>query len=158
MVSKEAYEELSRKSIACQDDLTQALEKVGHTLYLHHCLGAKKCPSSVRGIGVDFLHYWLSANPLMGWDDSPEKACFLFVRAKGEGDKDGGQIYQVFLPVDDPGQGFPKTGLSRETPTPSLCWSCLADQFTVVEREATGEGMQGCRPPPTVMAHSSLRH
>lgn len=34
MVSKEVYEELSRKSAACQDDLTQALEKVGHTLYL----------------------------------------------------------------------------------------------------------------------------
>lgn len=66
MVSKAVYEELSRKSIASQDDLTEALEKVGHTLYLHDCLGAKKCPSSVRGIGVDFLHYWLSTNPLMG--------------------------------------------------------------------------------------------
>lgn len=33
MVSKEAYEELSRKSAACQDDLTQTLEKVGHVLY-----------------------------------------------------------------------------------------------------------------------------
>ncbi|KAF3817687.1 hypothetical protein GH733_012974 [Mirounga leonina] len=31
MVSKEAYEELSRKSIACQDDLTQTLEKLNHT-------------------------------------------------------------------------------------------------------------------------------
>ena len=32
MVSKEAYEELSRKSVACQNDLTQTLEKVSHTL------------------------------------------------------------------------------------------------------------------------------
>ncbi|KAM5297432.1 polyamine-modulated factor 1-binding protein 1 [Glossophaga mutica] len=32
MVSKEAYEELSRKSAACQDDLTQALEKLNHTI------------------------------------------------------------------------------------------------------------------------------
>ncbi|EFB23126.1 hypothetical protein PANDA_012822, partial [Ailuropoda melanoleuca] len=31
MVSKEAYEELSRKSVACQDDLTQTLEKLNHT-------------------------------------------------------------------------------------------------------------------------------
>ncbi|XP_045844479.1 polyamine-modulated factor 1-binding protein 1 [Meles meles] len=31
MVTKEAYEELSRKSIACQDDLTQTLEKLNHT-------------------------------------------------------------------------------------------------------------------------------
>ncbi|XP_005620813.1 polyamine-modulated factor 1-binding protein 1 isoform X2 [Canis lupus baileyi] len=31
MVSKEAYEELSRKSAACQDDLTQTLEKLNHT-------------------------------------------------------------------------------------------------------------------------------
>ncbi|KAK2504540.1 hypothetical protein MC885_006075 [Smutsia gigantea] len=31
MVSKEAYEELSRKSAACQDDLTQALEKLNHS-------------------------------------------------------------------------------------------------------------------------------
>ncbi|XP_019509969.1 PREDICTED: polyamine-modulated factor 1-binding protein 1 isoform X2 [Hipposideros armiger] len=31
MVTKESYEELSRKSIACQDDLTQALEKLNHT-------------------------------------------------------------------------------------------------------------------------------
>ncbi|XP_008586198.1 PREDICTED: polyamine-modulated factor 1-binding protein 1 [Galeopterus variegatus] len=30
MVTKEVYEELSRKSIACQDDLTQALEKLNH--------------------------------------------------------------------------------------------------------------------------------
>ncbi|XP_060041206.1 polyamine-modulated factor 1-binding protein 1 isoform X2 [Erinaceus europaeus] len=30
-ISKEAYEELSRKSSACQDDLTQALEKLNHT-------------------------------------------------------------------------------------------------------------------------------
>lgn len=30
MVSKEAYEELSRKSAACRDDLTQALEKVSY--------------------------------------------------------------------------------------------------------------------------------
>jgi hypothetical protein len=28
MVTKEVYEELSRKSCICQDDLTQALEKV----------------------------------------------------------------------------------------------------------------------------------
>ncbi|KAM7059537.1 polyamine-modulated factor 1-binding protein 1 [Molossus nigricans] len=32
MVSKEAYDELSRKSAACQDDLTQALEKLNHTI------------------------------------------------------------------------------------------------------------------------------
>ncbi|XP_066100008.1 polyamine-modulated factor 1-binding protein 1 [Saccopteryx bilineata] len=32
MVSKEAYEELSRKSAACQDDLTQTLEKLNHTI------------------------------------------------------------------------------------------------------------------------------
>ncbi|XP_036753463.2 polyamine-modulated factor 1-binding protein 1 [Manis pentadactyla] len=31
MVSKEAYEELSRKSAACRDDLTQALEKLDHS-------------------------------------------------------------------------------------------------------------------------------
>nr|XP_012597985.1 polyamine-modulated factor 1-binding protein 1 isoform X1 [Microcebus murinus]XP_012597987.1 polyamine-modulated factor 1-binding protein 1 isoform X1 [Microcebus murinus]XP_012597988.1 polyamine-modulated factor 1-binding protein 1 isoform X1 [Microcebus murinus] len=31
MVSKETYEALSRKSIACQDDLAQALEKLNHT-------------------------------------------------------------------------------------------------------------------------------
>ncbi|XP_044111750.1 polyamine-modulated factor 1-binding protein 1 [Neovison vison] len=31
MVTKEAYEELSRKSVACQDDLTQTLEKLNHT-------------------------------------------------------------------------------------------------------------------------------
>ncbi|XP_036087312.1 polyamine-modulated factor 1-binding protein 1 isoform X1 [Rousettus aegyptiacus] len=30
MVSKETYEELARKSAACQDDLTQALEKLNH--------------------------------------------------------------------------------------------------------------------------------
>lgn len=42
MVSKEAYEELSRKSAACQDDLTQALEKVGHVVYLQGGLGTKK--------------------------------------------------------------------------------------------------------------------
>uniref|UniRef100_A0A8C9KE15 Polyamine modulated factor 1 binding protein 1 n=1 Tax=Panthera tigris altaica TaxID=74533 RepID=A0A8C9KE15_PANTA len=42
MVSKEAYEELSRKSLACQDDLTQALEKLNHatseTKSLHRSL------------------------------------------------------------------------------------------------------------------------
>nr|XP_019612656.1 PREDICTED: polyamine-modulated factor 1-binding protein 1 isoform X1 [Rhinolophus sinicus] len=42
MVSKEAYEELSRKSIACQDDLTQALEKLNQatseTKSLHRSL------------------------------------------------------------------------------------------------------------------------
>nr|KAF6318829.1 polyamine modulated factor 1 binding protein 1 [Pipistrellus kuhlii] len=32
MVSKEVYEELSRKSAACQDDLTQALEKLNHSI------------------------------------------------------------------------------------------------------------------------------
>ena len=32
MISKDIYEELSRKSACCQDDLTQALEKVGYTL------------------------------------------------------------------------------------------------------------------------------
>ncbi|KAJ8785753.1 hypothetical protein J1605_006713 [Eschrichtius robustus] len=31
-VSKEVYEEVCRKSASCQDDLTQALEKVGYTL------------------------------------------------------------------------------------------------------------------------------
>ncbi|CAK6436745.1 unnamed protein product [Pipistrellus nathusii] len=31
-VSKEVYEELSRKSAACQDDLTQALEKLNHSI------------------------------------------------------------------------------------------------------------------------------
>lgn len=55
MVSKETYEELARKSAACQDDLTQALEKVGQG-----SLGAKKCPSSMRGIGINFLHCWPS--------------------------------------------------------------------------------------------------
>ncbi|XP_073081864.1 polyamine-modulated factor 1-binding protein 1 [Manis javanica] len=42
MVSKEAYEELSRKSAACRDDLTQALEKLDHltseTKSLHRSL------------------------------------------------------------------------------------------------------------------------
>ncbi|KAF0883862.1 PMFBP protein, partial [Crocuta crocuta] len=42
MVSKEAYDELSRKSAACQDDLTQALEKLNHatseTKSLHRSL------------------------------------------------------------------------------------------------------------------------
>ncbi|XP_014384673.1 PREDICTED: polyamine-modulated factor 1-binding protein 1 [Myotis brandtii] len=32
MVSKEVYEELSRKSAACQDDLTEALEKLNHSI------------------------------------------------------------------------------------------------------------------------------
>ncbi|XP_031536630.2 polyamine-modulated factor 1-binding protein 1 isoform X2 [Vicugna pacos] len=42
MVSKDVYEELSRKSAACQDDLTQALEKLNHatseTKSLHRSL------------------------------------------------------------------------------------------------------------------------
>ncbi|XP_029781327.1 polyamine-modulated factor 1-binding protein 1 isoform X2 [Suricata suricatta] len=42
MVSKEAYDELSRKSAACQDDLTQTLEKLNHatseTKSLHRSL------------------------------------------------------------------------------------------------------------------------
>ncbi|XP_016052897.1 PREDICTED: polyamine-modulated factor 1-binding protein 1 [Miniopterus natalensis] len=32
MVSKEVYDELSRKSVTCQDDLTQALEKLNHAI------------------------------------------------------------------------------------------------------------------------------
>lgn len=90
MVSKETYEELARKSAACQDDLTQALEKVGQG-----CLGAKKCPSSMRGIGINFLHCWPSprpcANPCMSCDVCPEKACFLLGFGE-EGGQDGGQV------------------------------------------------------------------
>lgn len=53
MVSKEAYEELSRKSIACQDDLTQTLEKVSHILSPPGLFGAKKCLSSTRSARVN---------------------------------------------------------------------------------------------------------
>lgn len=38
------------------------------------------------------------------------------------------------------GQGSPKTRVFREVHAPSLCWSCLADQFIELEREEWKKG------------------
>lgn len=64
MVSKEAYEELSRKSVACQDDLTQTLEKVSRTRSSPGLFEAKKCPRSMESARVNSPHNWLSPGPL----------------------------------------------------------------------------------------------
>lgn len=45
MVSKEAYEEVLRKSGICQDDLTQALEKVRP-----HLLFTKEVVKEIQGL------------------------------------------------------------------------------------------------------------
>lgn len=63
MVSKEAYEELSRKSAACQDDLTQTLEKVSHTLSSPGLFRVKKRQSIMGSVRVNPLHNWLSPGP-----------------------------------------------------------------------------------------------
>ena len=52
MVSKEAYEELVRKSGNCQDDLTQALEKVRPRKVRPRPLSAKEVVKETRGGGA----------------------------------------------------------------------------------------------------------
>lgn len=162
MVSKEAYEELSRKSLACQDDLTQALEKVSHTLSSPGLFWAKKHLSSMRDVRVNPLHDWLppgpSANPCTTWDILPEKACFLLMRLLlrgGRGGKDGGQIQSVFLATSNPGARFSQNLDCLGNLCPTRYQSCLADQFIELEKEETGR-KGGCTKTTIVTSHPSL--
>lgn len=128
MVSKEVYEDLSRKATACQDDLTRTLEKV------------RPHPVSFQGVcrpkggwcencKSQFLA-WLpssKASPTLSWagravHKRPAFSQWDFLGTRlGKVGEVGGQIEQIFPNhMGDSGARFYLDHRGNS----SLCWSC----------------------------------
>lgn len=129
-ITKEAYDALSRKSAACQDDLTQALEKVRpHPLVSRAVFrqgNVKVAGEAQEPISCLLTVTGAISNPCVDWDVCAEKACFLFVRLGArwraeEEAKDQGQIWQAFLPMGDTGARFSQSLDCQGNSRPILC-------------------------------------